>query len=233
MPVRPIVVVLPPLVAHHVALVVELLLGQRRRADSPCDPTRATARSRGSSTAPSRSSWCDRCWWSRWRCRPLPAMYLKCILSATCAEPWNIMCSNRCAKPVLPGTSSREPTWYQRSTATTGTVWSSATRTVRPLSSLNWVKESSVAITGSAIISVPNDGVIKFATDVANARSSRRTSRAAPRRRRRARSSATSTNTSSGRSAPSAPSPSPPTTTSSAARSPSGSASSSRSRTSC
>ncbi len=53
-----------------------------------------------------------------------------------------------------------------------------------------------------------------------NARSSRRTKPAASGpRRRRARSSATSTATSSGRSAPSAPSPSPPTTTSSAARS--------------
>ena len=30
------------------------------------------------------------------------------------------MCSKRCAKPVLPGTSCFEPTSYQRLTATTG-----------------------------------------------------------------------------------------------------------------
>src|SRR5580692_9105619 len=38
----------------------------------------------------------------------------------------NIRCSNRWAKPVRPGTSSFEPTWYQRSTATSGldrSVW--------------------------------------------------------------------------------------------------------------
>src|SRR5580692_698304 len=38
----------------------------------------------------------------------------------------NIKCSNRWAKPVRPGTSSFEPTWYQRSTATSGldrSVW--------------------------------------------------------------------------------------------------------------
>src|SRR5450631_111984 len=38
----------------------------------------------------------------------------------------NIRGSKRCAKPVRPGTSSFEPTWYQRSTATSGldrSVW--------------------------------------------------------------------------------------------------------------
>src|SRR5437763_837668 len=32
----------------------------------------------------------------------------------------NIKCSKRCANPVRPGSSSLEPTWYQRSTATPG-----------------------------------------------------------------------------------------------------------------
>ena len=32
-----------------------------------------------------------------------------CSALATCREPWNITCSNRCAKPVLPGGSCLEP----------------------------------------------------------------------------------------------------------------------------
>jgi hypothetical protein len=36
------------------------------------------------------------------------------------ALPENIRCSNRWAKPVLPGFSFLEPTWYQVFTATTG-----------------------------------------------------------------------------------------------------------------
>ena len=37
-----------------------------------------------------------------------------------CSLPLKKKCSNRCAKPVLPRCSLREPTWYQRFTATTG-----------------------------------------------------------------------------------------------------------------
>src|SRR5437867_1051137 len=33
-----------------------------------------------------------------------------CSAFPTCAEPWNITCSHRWAKPVLPGTSCFEPT---------------------------------------------------------------------------------------------------------------------------
>ena len=44
---------------------------------------------------------------------PAFCRYSKCMSSATCFEPWNIMCSNRWAKPVRPGASSCEPTWYQ------------------------------------------------------------------------------------------------------------------------
>ena len=43
-------------------------------------------------------------------------------------------CSNRCAKPVRPGCSWREPTMYQMLMATTGARWSGATMTRRPLS---------------------------------------------------------------------------------------------------
>ena len=56
-----------------------------------------------------------------------------CSALATCREPWNMTCSKRWAKPVLPGTSCLEPTAYQRLTATTGARWSSATITRRPL----------------------------------------------------------------------------------------------------
>ena len=42
-------------------------------------------------------------------------------------------CSNRWAKPVLPGCSCFEPTSYQRLMATTGARWSSATMRRRPL----------------------------------------------------------------------------------------------------
>jgi hypothetical protein len=55
------------------------------------------------------------------------------------ALPENIRCSNRCAKPVLPGFSFFEPTWYHVLTATTGALWSSCTSTVRPFFSTNFV----------------------------------------------------------------------------------------------
>ena len=54
----------------------------------------------------------------------------------TCFEPWNIMCSNRCAKPVRPGSSFAGPTWYQMFTATSGSRWSSDRITSRPLGSV-------------------------------------------------------------------------------------------------
>ena len=57
-----------------------------------------------------------------------------CSAFATWREPWNMTCSKRWAKPVLPWTSCLEPTSYQRLTATTGARWSSATMTRRPLS---------------------------------------------------------------------------------------------------
>src|ERR1041385_7137089 len=53
--------------------------------------------------------------------------------------PLNIRCSNRCAKPVLPGFSFFDPTWYQVFTATMGALWSSCTSTVRPFLSTNFV----------------------------------------------------------------------------------------------
>src|SRR5438105_15350287 len=71
---------------------------------------------------------------------PAPASSLKCTLSPfgpwTCFEPENIMCSNKCAKPVRPGASFAGPTWYQRFTATMGKRWSSLTMTVSPFGNL-------------------------------------------------------------------------------------------------
>jgi hypothetical protein len=39
---------------------------------------------------------------------------------STFFEPLNIMCSKRCAKPVRPGFSFFEPTWYHSDTCTIG-----------------------------------------------------------------------------------------------------------------
>ena len=42
--------------------------------------------------------------------RPAPSSDLKCVSPGTCFDPWNIMCSKRCAKPVRPGSSLAGPT---------------------------------------------------------------------------------------------------------------------------
>src|SRR5678816_2764685 len=47
------------------------------------------------------------------------------------------MCSNRWAKPVRPGRSFAEPTWYHRFTATIGAVWSSDRVTNSPFGNEN------------------------------------------------------------------------------------------------
>src|SRR3954470_20344385 len=53
----------------------------------------------------------------------------------TCLEPENIMCSKRWANPLCPGVWLAAPTWYQTSTATCGSRWSSLRITVSPLGS--------------------------------------------------------------------------------------------------
>src|SRR5215207_10081517 len=47
------------------------------------------------------------------------------------------MCSKRWAKPVRPGRSFADPTWYQRLTATIGAVWSSESVTNSPFGNEN------------------------------------------------------------------------------------------------
>src|SRR6185312_16867093 len=65
--------------------------------------------------------------------------------------PLNIRCSNKCAKPVLPGFSFLEPTWYQVFTATIGALWSSCTSTVSPFFRTNFVYlMSGIGICGDA-----------------------------------------------------------------------------------
>ena len=59
-----------------------------------------------------------------------------CWPDATLAEPWNMTCSKRWANPVRPGSSSREPTSYQRLTATDGAPWSGLAITRSPLCSV-------------------------------------------------------------------------------------------------
>ena len=53
------------------------------------------------------------------------------------------MCSKRWAKPVRPGRSSLEPTWYQTLTPTIGVAWSSCRMTCRPLGSVYFSNFSS------------------------------------------------------------------------------------------
>jgi hypothetical protein len=62
----------------------------------------------------------------------------------------NIRCSNRWAKPVLPGLSFLDPTWYHTFTATMGALWSSLTIRVRPLSRTNLVKGMWISVSGAA-----------------------------------------------------------------------------------
>src|SRR5690606_21129619 len=64
----------------------------------------------------------------------LPILSRMCSALATCTEPSNIRCSKRWANPVRPSGSWREPTSYQRLTATTGALWSGLTVTRRPFS---------------------------------------------------------------------------------------------------
>src|SRR5512143_364417 len=52
-------------------------------------------------------------------------------------------CSKRWAKPVLPGFSFFEPTWYQTFTAAIGALWSSWTIKVRPLPSTYFWNDTS------------------------------------------------------------------------------------------
>src|SRR3954462_7008358 len=60
----------------------------------------------------------------------------------------NMRCSDRCAKPVRPGDSSFDPTWYHTSTATRGLERSTCRITGSPFASTN-VSNAIVSIGGS------------------------------------------------------------------------------------
>src|SRR5439155_27321853 len=68
-------------------------------------------------------------------------MSVGCSPGPTFSDPLNIMCSNKCAKPVRPARSSADPTLYVTATLNVGAEGSSAMRTRNPFLSfvsVNW-----------------------------------------------------------------------------------------------
>ena len=111
--------------------------GRSRRAGGPCGRTPSTAPCRARWSARSGSSWCGReLVVPFWSVAPTSSNGSK-NSPWWFSEPWNIRCSNRCAKPVRPAGSSLQPTWYQRLTATIGALRSVCTITRRPLGRVN------------------------------------------------------------------------------------------------
>ncbi len=66
---------------------------------------------------------------------PLPSTSWSSFPCGMWPEPWNIMCSNRWAKPVWPGSSFAAPTWYQMLVETVETCGSRDRITCNPLGS--------------------------------------------------------------------------------------------------
>src|SRR5215207_10625664 len=62
------------------------------------------------------------------------------------------MCSKRWAKPVRPGRSFADPTWYQRFTATIGAVWSSDSVTNSPFGNENVSIGMRIALNCTALV---------------------------------------------------------------------------------
>ncbi len=151
-PVGLVVDPLAALVHHHLALRLELLRGHARKQEAHAVGLQPEAELEARAPAASRSSWCGRTRSSRWRRRRRSGCRRKCSLVPTCALPWKSMCSNRWAKPVWPGRSFFEPTWYQRLTATSGRDGSRCRTTLSPLSSV-WR-----SIASGAGTSVARDG---------------------------------------------------------------------------
>src|SRR5581483_3279348 len=73
---------------------------------------------------------------------PLDSTYRKCSSFSSVAEPWNIRCSKRCAKPVRPSGSERNPTSYSTAMPTTGALRSGAISTRSPLPSVWWTRSN-------------------------------------------------------------------------------------------
>src|SRR5262245_56673743 len=103
-----------------------------------------------------------------------------CPSGSTFFEPWNIMCSKRCAKPVRPGRSFLEPTWYQRLTWTIGSFRSTCRMTCRPLGSVYFSNSTfgtapAAAAGGAGLAGAAGLPAVcaKAATDVARAAKAR------------------------------------------------------------
>ena len=69
---------------------------------------------------------------------------------ASLSVPLNIMCSNTWATPLLPSTSSIEPTRTHSMCTAVGARRSGLTITVRPLASLNWLTGLAAAAGGAS-----------------------------------------------------------------------------------
>ncbi len=128
-----VVVALPALVLDHVTLVVQRLLverGQQRAHPVRLQPERQLQLVGGHGLEVVGALEARRAVE-----RAAGALdQLEVAVALDLAEPWNIRCSNRWARPVRPSTSCREPTSYQRQTAATGVRWSSESTRRRPLS---------------------------------------------------------------------------------------------------
>ena len=117
---------LPALVLHDVALRVELRHVERVEQEAHAVGFEPQRGARGSSTARSRSTSCDRSPWSPLFCPPTPSVSLSCRPYGTCPEPVNITCSNRCAKPVRPDfLVLRADVVHHVAPTTVGVAWSS------------------------------------------------------------------------------------------------------------
>ena len=118
------------LVAHHGHL--RSSDPSRRSGCASCGPPRARAPSRDSrrSTSSSRSSSCGRATWTR------SSERRACPSRRVCRDasvvPLNCMCSSRCAIPVSPYPSCRDPTMYVTFTVTVGFDWSGKRSTRSP-----------------------------------------------------------------------------------------------------
>ena len=132
-----LVLALALLVLHHAALLVERRLVDRAEQVAHAvglHPQRHVERGGRhvlEVVGAVRSWWCRS---GRWR-RPARTGAKNSPLWFS--EPWNIRCSNRCAKPLRPAGSSLLPTWYQMFTATIGALRSVCTITRRPLGRVN------------------------------------------------------------------------------------------------
>jgi hypothetical protein len=132
--VRPVLVVLPPLVEHDVALRLEPLARQRRQQVAHAirfHPERQLERARRHHFPVVRAIGVRRS--VEQRARLLQRLEEAAVVML---GPFEHQVLEQVREAGAPGRSFFEPTWYQRLTATIGTRWSSWTTTSRPLASV-------------------------------------------------------------------------------------------------